>query len=76
MELEAEFCLHPYLNSERRIQLAKATRLSERQVKIWFQNRRMKWKRERRGDDLSDDIPGDPSVIENDNWSQNQFFFQ
>ena len=32
MELEAEFCLHPYLNADRRIQLAKTTSLSERQV--------------------------------------------
>ena len=52
MELEAEFCLHPYLNSERRVQLAKTTRLTERQVKIWFQNRRMKWKREKKGQNL------------------------
>ena len=36
MELEAEFCLHPYLNADRRIQLAKTTSLTERQVKIWF----------------------------------------
>ena len=61
MELEAEFCLHPYLNADRRIQLAKTTSLTERQVKIWFQNRRMKWKREKKGHvgDLDDKIIDD-----------------
>ena len=57
MELEAEFCLHPYLNADRRVQLAKTTSLTERQVKIWFQNRRMKWKREKKGTtDLDDKL--------------------
>ena len=60
MELEAEFCLHPYLNADRRVQLAKTTSLSERQVKIWFQNRRMKWKREKKGtNDLDDKLNDD-----------------
>ena len=65
MELEAEFCLHPYLNADRRIQLAKTTSLTERQVKIWFQNRRMKWKREKKGHvgDLDDKI-----IDDLDNW--------
>ncbi|CBY31997.1 unnamed protein product [Oikopleura dioica] len=56
MELEAEFCLHPYLTADRRVQLSSVTRLSERQVKIWFQNRRMKWKREKKGKSIESKI--------------------
>ncbi|CAG5102419.1 Oidioi.mRNA.OKI2018_I69.chr1.g292.t1.cds [Oikopleura dioica] len=56
MELEAEFCLHPYLTADRRVQLSNITRLSERQVKIWFQNRRMKWKREKKGKSIESKI--------------------
>lgn len=44
--LENHFYKKQYLNRPRRIQISKELNLQERQVKIWFQNRRMKLKRE------------------------------
>lgn len=43
--LENTFSEHKYLSSSERKRLATALRLSERQVKTWFQNRRAKWRR-------------------------------
>jgi len=44
--LEAEFARQQYMVGPERLILAASLRLSESQVKVWFQNRRIKWRKQ------------------------------
>lgn len=47
LELEKEFCTSTFVTSERKAELSTMLNLTERQIKIWFQNRRAKDRRDK-----------------------------
>lgn len=56
-QLESTFDVKRYLSSTERAGLANTLQLTETQVKIWFQNRRNKWKRQLTADLESSHFP-------------------
>ena len=79
LELEKEFIYSKYITIKRKSELSQTLNLSERQIKIWFQNRRAKDRKQsrKRGENVSSttrlhDDEDDESSEEESNESMNE----
>ena len=61
--LESAFDRQQYLVGTERERLARELSLSETQVKIWFQNRRIKWRKEHLYAGHTDQMPQDTEAV-------------
>ncbi|XP_037072791.1 H2.0-like homeobox protein [Pollicipes pollicipes] len=55
--LEKRFTMQRYITKPERRKLAETLGLTDSQVKVWFQNRRMKWRNARRPADTQEEPP-------------------
>lgn len=64
-ELEREFGVCQYVTRRRRIELAYSLSLTEKQIKTWFQNRRVKERKQKKLSGSNEHVINDPSNLMN-----------